>query len=629
MEKMMKKSLKQRGIAVFLVLLIGMALAVGAVSAEEKIEEPRIGEEIAVPNPEINMPGVNKYVKLEPDLYDRLQQIDDEEKIKVGIWLTAIDSDAIEKTIIAKYPDLKLMRTKPALDADIDVDMEVYEKFYGELTEAKKEAYAAIEKPLLDQLKARGFEITYASRYAPLVFTVLPKDEIMALQEREDVVAIYLSRTYEPEIDTAVPTIRAPAVWNRGYNGTGIKVAVVEADSFRPHPLRGDWISGRVEFGNPFLSESNGGAYRPTGPVGYHPTLVTGVIASDNDTYKGVAYGTTILSANAVSFDANDLVNASDWALDNGADVLSLSFGQDTDLQLTELDRYYDHVIWEHFRAVVKSAGNRAAGIGCPHVDGNVTSPGLGWNVITVGGTDDNDTADWSDDTRYACSSYKNPISPHGDRNKPEVSAVAARIQSTENESYYNSTGSWITLSQHKVSGTSFAAPAVAGEIALLINRDSRLRNWPEVTKAVVMATALHNTYGDRIDDGEGVGTVEASLADMAVNNGWIRGYNITQADLPMNRSRDFTEGTTVRAVICWDSHTDWHVNKSKDTLAADLNLEVYHPDGTKITGSYSYDNNYEVVEFVAPVNGTYTGRITYRRFDEPFEYVGWAWSEG
>ena len=432
----MKKSLKQKGIAVFLVLLIGMVLAVSAVNAQENKKESGIGEEIAVSNLEINMPGVNKYVKLEPDLYDRLQQIGDEEKIKVGIWLTPIDSDAIEKTIIAKYPNLKLMRTKPALDADID--MEVYEKFYGVLTEAKKEAYAAREKPLLDHLKARGFEI----------------------------------------------------------------------------------------------------------------------------------------------------VNASDWALDNGADVLSLSFGVDTDLQLTELDRYYDHIIWEHYRAVVKSAGNRG------NLEGNVTSPGLGWNVITVGGTDDNDTADWSDDTRWSGSSYKNPVSPQGDRNKPEVSAVAARIQSTENESYYNSNGSWITLPQHKVSGTSFAAPAVAGEIALLINRENWLRNWPEITKAVVMATALHNTYGDRIDDGEGVGTVEASLADRTVNNEWIRGYNITQADLPMNRSRYFTEGTTVRAVICWDSHTDWHVNESKDMLAADLNLEVYHPNGTKITGSYSYGNN-------------------------------------
>jgi len=56
MEKMMKKSLKQKGIAVFLVLLIGMVLVVGAVNAHENIKEPGIGEEIAVSNPEINIP---------------------------------------------------------------------------------------------------------------------------------------------------------------------------------------------------------------------------------------------------------------------------------------------------------------------------------------------------------------------------------------------------------------------------------------------------------------------------------------------------------------------------------------------------------------------------------------------
>lgn len=51
----MMKSLKQKGTAVFLVLLIGMVLAVGAVNAQENIKESGIGEEIAVSNPEINM----------------------------------------------------------------------------------------------------------------------------------------------------------------------------------------------------------------------------------------------------------------------------------------------------------------------------------------------------------------------------------------------------------------------------------------------------------------------------------------------------------------------------------------------------------------------------------------------
>jgi hypothetical protein len=467
------------------------------------------------------------------------------------------------------------------------------------------------EKPLLDYLNSKGFEISYVSRYAPLVYAVLPKDEILAIQKREDVVRIYLSRIYEPEIDTAIPTIRAPAVWSEGYNGTGTKVAVVEG--------------GRVDFNNPFLAHANGGTHQ-SGYISGHTTRVAGVIASTNDTYKGVAYGTTILSANAPSWSSDDLINASEWALDNVADVLSLSFGFDSGLQLTDLDRYYDHIVWEHWRAVVKSAGNEANG--CRSGSGNITSPGLGWNVITVGGIDDGNTADWSDDTRWACSSYRNPISTNGDRNKPEVSAVAARIQSTEPTDYFNETGSWITLPQNRRQGTSYAAPAVAGEIALLINRKSGLSLWPEVTKAVVMATAVHNTYNESIDDGEGVGTVVASQAYKAVDNGWIRMYKINQSNLPMELSGNLTQGTRVRCVMSWNSHTDWHVNESKDILAADPDLEVCYPNGTLITGSYSFDNNYEVVEFIAPVNGTYTAKITYKRFDEAFEYLGLAWIE-
>ena len=81
MEKMMKKSFKQRGTAVFLVLLIGM-LAVGAVSAEEKIEEPGIGEEIAVSNPEITIP-------LKPVFYLTAEQV----------------TELAEKGIIKDYPN--------------------------------------------------------------------------------------------------------------------------------------------------------------------------------------------------------------------------------------------------------------------------------------------------------------------------------------------------------------------------------------------------------------------------------------------------------------------------------------------------------------------------------------------
>ena len=552
----------------------------------------------------------NKYGKLAPDLYDRLQKVTDlNETIKVGIWLTPIDSEKIIDEVTSKHPDVKTTKGKPMPDTDV----EKYDTVYKEIMAAKEKAGALKVKPIRDYLESKGFTVSCPSRVPPIVAVKLPKSEILALQEREDVDIIYLSRVYHDGIDTAVPTIRAHKAWNEGYNGTGTIIATVEDDG--------------VDFSNPYLSHANGGHYRdPTGDDQGHPTETTGVIASSHPCYKGIANGATIVSANAWSYDDDDVINASTWALDEkNADVLSCSFENDTDLQMAYLDRYYDSVVWEHWRAVVVIAGNRGES------DGDITSPGLGWNVITVGGTDDLDTSDWSGDERYPKSSYNDPISPHGDRDKPEVSAVAERIQSTEPASY----GQWITRADDKKAGTSYAAPAVAGEIAVLVSKSSTLHAWPEATKAIVMATAIHDTYNggsghgcDYIDDQEGTGTADVAQAYKTVDNGWYGlGSYVTEADFPMDINFYASEGEKVRFVTCWDSHTDWEHNTSKDILKADLDLKIKAPNGNTMGTSNSWGNSFETVEFTAPMSGTYTATITEWRFDAGWEWLAWAWS--
>ena len=553
----------------------------------------------------------NKYGKLAPDLYDRLQKVTDQnETIEVVIWLTPIDSEKIIDCVTSKYPDVKTAKGRPLPDTD----MEKYDEEYNEIFAAKKQAYALKEKPIIDYLESKGFEVTYASTTAPLVCAKLAKDEILALQEREDVDTIYLSQTLEPEIDTAAPTVRAHKAWNEGYNGTGRKVAIVEGDG--------------VDFSNPYLN----GYMRPgQTDEGSHATECAGVAASNHPTYRGVAYGATILSANAENWTYAAMYEASDWALNEGADILSCSFGYDTNLQMDAIDRYYDHVIWENWRAVVKSAGNRGCAQWPFQPDYEITSPGLGWNVITVGGTNDSDTSEWSDDEQYPCSSYKDPISTHGDRDKPEVSAVAERIQSTEPAGY----GQWITRADDKKAGTSYAAPAVAGEIAVLISKSSTLHAWPEATKAIVMATAIHDTYDggaghgtSYIDDKEGTGTVDVAQAYKTVDNGWYGlGSYVTEADFPKYVNFYASEGEKVRFVVCWDSHTDWQYDTSKDTLEADLDLSIRAPNGNSMGGSYSWDNSFETVAFTAPMSGTYNATLNAYRFDAGWEWLGWAWS--
>lgn len=133
---------------------------------------------------------VEKYGKLEPALYDRLQGASGGELIKVGIWLTPIDSERIEKEVLSK------------IDEDKRTDENAAR---SEIFAAKKEAYSLKEKPVIDYLNAKGFEIISASFSAPLIFAELPGEEIIALEERDDVVRISLSKICEPE--TSEPMI--------------------------------------------------------------------------------------------------------------------------------------------------------------------------------------------------------------------------------------------------------------------------------------------------------------------------------------------------------------------------------------------------------------------------------------
>lgn len=146
------------------------------------------------------------------------------------------------------------------------------------------------------------------------------------------------------------------------------------------------------------------------------------------------------------------------------------------------------------------------------------------------------------------------------------------------------------------------------------------------------MATAVHDSYAGpwryNYDDQEGLGTIVASQAYKTVNNFWYDGISVTASDFPKSIYFDVNAGEKVRFVITWDSHTNRHGgDTNKDTLAADMDLHIFDPNGNYISGSYSWDNNYEVVEFTALTSGNYEAYITDYRFDDSYEWLGAAWS--
>jgi subtilisin family serine protease len=178
--------------------------------------------------------------------------------------------------------------------------------------------------------------------------------------------------------------------------------------------------------------------------------------------------------------------------------------------------------------------------------------------------------------------------------------------------------------------GTSYAAPVVAGEAALLMQQQSALKTWPETVKAIIMASAVHNIQGEsRLSDKDGAGAVDASEAIDTVVNSRYQSATLTSTSFPQSHTVYLQAGQKVRAVASWDSlPANAHPPTSMtDTLNADLDLVVYNPSGSFVTNSNSWDNNYEIVEFTASTTGNYNIRLDKSRFAGTSERVGFAYT--
>jgi hypothetical protein len=538
-----------------------------------------------------------RYGKLSPQLYEQMQQADRGETIPVLIWL-----DDQGKVPVPQRP-------LPGKTAAIDTAKS--EAIQSRHREQMSEAITQIQTPVRNRITALGGHVSYASRYAPLIAAEISPMAIRALEDHSGVVAIDLadSSGERKQMDSAAQTVRADRVWDQGYTGSAAQtVAILEGYN--------------IDTDNPYLSviaRRSGSLDDPD----EHKTQVAGVVASQHTTYRGIAPDVGLLDA---SYDPalgyTETIAAADWAISNGAQVINASIGTKTDGEMYVMDRYFDYIARHSYVTIVAAAGNTST---CDP-EGYVTGYGLGYNILTVGSFDDADTADWDDDTMSSFSCYKDPASPHSDREKPEVAAVGEAITTTCSPFW---TGADICPLSDP--GTSFAAPAVAGQAALLMQRNSYLTDWPEAIRAIIMASAINNIEGNsRLSEYDGAGGVDVYMADTVVKNNWWAVDNLTESSFDGNNydiSAYFEAGEHVRVVIAWDSSPS--SDYASDPLDADLDLYVFHPNGSPVSGADSdtWDNSYEIVEFEATYTGDHTIRVYKSRFDGSLEYLGVAWA--
>ncbi len=227
-------------------------------------------------------------------------------------------------------------------------------------------------------------------------------------------------------------------------------------------------------------------------------------------------------------------------------------------------------------------------------------------------------------------------VDPVYNRIKPEVVAPGVSVRTTEPKHYHDDQGEWISSETHAQTyntGTSFAAPVVSGEAALLMERDGtgELRDWgPEAVKAIIMAAALHDV-DETGTDRDGVGGVDCSRADQGVRWGqWFRwgAYYPGSYDddwLIQRGTFHAYAGDRVRVVICWLSNPP---DYGSDSLDTNLSLYVMSPSWTTAGTSASPHDACEVVDFVASQTGTYTICVWRDPSStESYNIIGGAWA--
>jgi hypothetical protein len=264
----------------------------------------------------------------------------------------------------------------------------------------------------------------------------------------------------------------AIAAWNTGATGLGINVGVIDAGIALDQPD----MAGRI---SPLSTDVVVGRNTPTGTVGpngepAHGTTVSGVIAAGFNGLGtiGVAYEATIISIRAdvgdcndpddtVCFRSSDLSRAIDYAIANNTRVINLSLGGPDSLGgqfEAALQRAVDAGI-----VFAIASGNESGAD--PEWPGRYASdPRFAGSIIVVGAHDSaNQIADFSNRAGGSAGAF--------------LSAAGVDIITA-----CDGTVCW------RVSGTSFAAPAVAGALALLLDAFPNLSGRDAV--AILLATA-------------------------------------------------------------------------------------------------------------------------------------------
>ena len=395
------------------------------------------------------------------------------------------------------------------------------------------------------------------------------------------------------EITENVVKVNAPKVWDLGYTGKGVLVAILDTGVNYEHPDLADHLwDGGSEYPNHGYNSYYG--TKETMDKRGHGTHCAGTICGDGSGEKrtGVAPDVTLMCIKALndegSANANSIISGMEFAIEHGADVLSMSLGI-ANSSITDRILLRQTCVNTLEAGVIASvaAGNEGENINSNPIPNNVRVPSscpAPWIhpdqqgnaggtscVVSVGAVDKNDKrasissqgpVTW-ENTSYA--DY--PYEPGIGLIRPDVCAPGKDVVSLN----YNSNGYTIKT------GTSMAAPCVAGIMCLMLEKNPNLT--PAEISMILETTAVK--LADKKNNETGSGRVDALAAINAIDMGNIIFKNLTFSD--ENNNGMINTGEEIKLNIEFENTSSETYNDITAKLTCTNNLVNITNDNIKI----------------------------------------------
>ncbi len=328
----------------------------------------------------------------------------------------------------------------------------------GATLREKARLYTQKKGAVLSKLAASDFVLKKDYEFFPILFLRLNRHAVDALLEMPEVRGFSEDIRVEPFLSESLPLINAPAANSAGATGAGTFVAVLDTGvdyglaAFGSCTAPGDPSPCKIAFEECFAT---GGCQTNND----HGTNVSGIVV-------GVAPDTLILSLDVFGTGGgatyNDIISALNWVMDPGQGgaynivAVNMSFGSPTGYTAPcPLDALADAISTMKDEGIATAVASGNYGFTTA-----LTAPACGPDAVSVGAVYDSDVGGWEWCLDALC-----------DSTCTDATTAADQVTCFSDSASFLTMlapGSIIDAAGISMSGTSQAAPHVAGAVAAL-----------------------------------------------------------------------------------------------------------------------------------------------------------------